>query len=537
MLTEISCDRFRRGAVKFTAGLNVVLGDGQASNSIGKSTLLMLVDFAHGGSDFLKESPEVVDNLGNHSYRITFRFDSKEYSFNRSTNRPNEVMAISASNTLDVWPKQKYVDWLKIQYAIPSEYLSFREAVSPFSRIWKRPTLSTEHPLQARDGEAPDKAIERLLKLFSKYEQVKELEDQISDVSKQKKALLEGQKTRLIVSIKKGDFNENQKALKQADLELDRIRQEAAELALNIRSLVNDDVLEAIEQKDELLQLQLQLRSKLQRVRLNLSGVGGPTTRAFEALLEFFPELDVERLVDIQRFHQKLSRILEAELRNEEQSLKEQLELVDEEISVHEQRISEALGQEPTADFLVDRVIRIASDAHKRREANRFYEKKIQLQKQDRELRQIREERRANLLRLIQSSINGNVRENSHQIFAAGRRSPELVLSTNGYKYHVDQDTGTGTSYAAVALLDIAILSLTALPYVVHDSVMLKNIEVPVMAKLIDLYCEVSQIKQVFIAIDEGSKYGDATFRLLREHSAINLSHKELLYDLDWRDD
>lgn len=278
------------------------------------------------------------------------------------------------------------------------------------------------------------------------------------------------------------------------------------------------------------------MRSKLQRVRLNLSGVGGPTTRAFEALLEFFPELDIERLVDIQRFHQKLSRILEAELRNEEQSLKEQLELVDEEVSVHEQRISEALGQEPTADFLVDRVIRIASDAHKRREANRFYEKKIQLQKQDRELRQIRDERRANLLRFIQSSINGHVRENSHQIFASGRRSPELVLSTNGYQYHVDQDTGTGTSYAAVALLDIAILSLTALPYIVHDSVMLKNIEVPVMAKLIDLYCEVSMIKQVFIAIDEGNKYGDATFKLLREHSTINLSHTELLYDLDWRD-
>jgi hypothetical protein len=496
----------------------------------------MLVDFAHGGSDFLTESPEVVENLGDHSYRITFHFGTKKYCFNRSPNRPNEIIAITESNTLDVWTKQKYVDWLKIQYGIPGEYLTFRDAVSPFSRIWKRPTLSPEHPLQARNGEALGKAIERLLKLFSKYEQLKELEDQISDISQQKKALSEGQKTRLIVSIKKGDFDENEKALKQAGLELDRIRREAAELALNIRSLVNDDVLEAIGLKDELLQLQLQLRSKLQRVRLNLSGVGGPTTRAFEALLEFFPELDIERLADIQRFHQKLSRILDVELRNEEQSLKEQLELVDEEVSMHEQRISEALGQEPSADFLVDRVIRIASDAHKRREANRFYEKKIQLQKQDRELRQIRDERRANLLRSIQSSINDHVRENSHKIFASGRRSPELVLSTNGYQYNVDQDTGTGTSYAAVALLDIAILSLTALPYIVHDTVMLKNIEVPVMARLIGLYCKVSKTKQVFIAIDEGSKYGDATFRLLSEHSSINLSHRHLLYDLDWRD-
>ena len=536
MLTEISCERFCRGAVQFTSGLNVVLGDQRASNSIGKSTLLMLVDFAHGGSDFLIEYPEVVENLGNHSYLITFRFDDKAYVFARSTSSPNDITAISADNTREVWPKTKFVDWLKVQYAIPSEYLSFREAVSPFARIWKRPTLNTENPLQARDGEASDKAIERLLKLFDKYEQLKELEDQISDVNEQKRALSAGQKTRLIASIKKAVFIENETALKLADVELDRIRQEAAELALNVRSLVNDDVLEAIGKKDELLQLQLQLRSKLQRVRLNLSGVGGPTTRAFEALLEFFPDLAIERLADIQSFHQRLSQILGVELRNEEQSLKEQLDLVEEELAVHQQRISAAVGQEPSANFLVDRVMRIASDAHKRREANRFYEKKSQLQTQAQELRQIRDERRASILRRIQSSINDHVRVNSQQVFALGRRSPELVLSTNGYEYHVDQDTGTGTSYAAVALLDIALLALTTLPYVVHDSVMLKNIEVPVMARLAGLYSEIANKKQVFIAIDEGQKYGPETFRLLKEHSVINLSHKELLYDLDWRD-
>jgi len=536
VLTEISCDRFRRGAVRFTSGLNVVFGDERASNSIGKSTLLMLVDFAHGGSDFLTECPEVVENLGSHSYYIKFRFHSRDYSFVRSTSSPNEVTAISARDTWSVWPKKKFVDWLKEQYGIPSQYLSFREAVSPFSRIWKRPTLSTEYPLRAREGEPPEKAIERLLKLFSKYEEIKELEDRISEINEQKKALSAGQKTRLIASIKKADFIANDKALKLADLELNRIRLEAAELALNIRSLVNDDVLEAIQRKDELLQLQLQLRSKLQRVRLNLSGFGGPTTKAFEALLEFFPELDIERLSDIQRFHQQLSRILGVELRNEEQSLKGQLELVDEELSMQQQRINAALGQEPNAEFLVDRVLRIASEAHKRREANMFYEKKRHLQTRSRELRYARDERRASFLHHIQRTINDYVRDSSQQVFALGRRNPELVLSPNGYSYHVDQDSGTGTSYAAVALLDIAILALTALPYVVHDSVMLKNIEVPVMARLVDLYCTIAGAKQVFIAIDEGQKYGAETFKRLSEHASINLSCADLLYAHDWRD-
>ena len=43
MLIEIRSSVLRDGPLKFGVGLNVVIGDKKATNSIGKSTVLMLV--------------------------------------------------------------------------------------------------------------------------------------------------------------------------------------------------------------------------------------------------------------------------------------------------------------------------------------------------------------------------------------------------------------------------------------------------------------------------------------------------------------
>ena len=64
MLIEIICPVFRGGAVRFHPGLNVVLGDQNATNSIGKSTLLMVVDFCFGGKDLLDHNIDLVTELG-----------------------------------------------------------------------------------------------------------------------------------------------------------------------------------------------------------------------------------------------------------------------------------------------------------------------------------------------------------------------------------------------------------------------------------------------------------------------------------------
>ena len=77
MLIEIRCEKFNERVIMFKSGLNVVLGDENATNSIGKSTLLMVIDFVFGGTTFLTHNKDVMSELGDHDYCFKFLFDDK----------------------------------------------------------------------------------------------------------------------------------------------------------------------------------------------------------------------------------------------------------------------------------------------------------------------------------------------------------------------------------------------------------------------------------------------------------------------------
>ena len=65
MLKELYCESFKengktREKIIFSEGLNVVLGekkDGEEHNSIGKSTLILIIDFSFGGEIYKKSEP------------------------------------------------------------------------------------------------------------------------------------------------------------------------------------------------------------------------------------------------------------------------------------------------------------------------------------------------------------------------------------------------------------------------------------------------------------------------------------------------
>src|SRR5688572_14092526 len=119
MLVEIRSAVFRTGHISFGPSLNVVLGDENATNSIGKSTLLMVVDFAFGGSSLLEHNSDLVQELGHHDYFFSFRFDDELYGYRRGTYEPN-VVYICDDNFLPQrgLSLEEYTAFLKQAYAI-----------------------------------------------------------------------------------------------------------------------------------------------------------------------------------------------------------------------------------------------------------------------------------------------------------------------------------------------------------------------------------------------------------------------------------
>ena len=144
MLKEIRCDKFIsngviRDPICFHSGLNTVLGSSSGTNSIGKSTFLMIIDFVFGGNDYADKASDVLANVGPHTIQFCFEFGGQPYYFSRSSLYKNEVSKCDSDYketetiTLDVFRK-----FLHEKYQIKSNEQSFRGAVGNYFRVYLR---------------------------------------------------------------------------------------------------------------------------------------------------------------------------------------------------------------------------------------------------------------------------------------------------------------------------------------------------------------------------------------------------------------
>ena len=87
MLTRIYCEKFGETVpgktIRFEKGLNIVLGADGNTNSIGKSTALLIIDFCFGGNTYPKQD-DVIANVGHHIIYFTFRFNGQDYEMTRT---------------------------------------------------------------------------------------------------------------------------------------------------------------------------------------------------------------------------------------------------------------------------------------------------------------------------------------------------------------------------------------------------------------------------------------------------------------------
>ncbi len=74
--------------------------------------------------------------------------------------------------------------------------------------------------------------------------------------------------------------------------------------------------------------------------------------------------------------------------------------------------------------------------------------------------------------------------------------------NANKYEFATEDDGGTGMRYKGMILLDLALLRATSLPFVIHDSLLLPNIENEAIEKILELYTKQTD-KQVFLAFDK----------------------------------
>jgi hypothetical protein len=534
MLIEIRSDKFRQRAVEFHAGLNVVLGDDNATNSIGKSSLLMVIDFALGGNSLVEHNKDIVVELGQHDYLMSYRFNGEIHRFSRGTSRPDLVYPCNAEfHVQDPMGISEFRAFLKSSYELSADDISFRNMVGLYSRVWGKLNLDVHRPLNAVPNQSPRECVDNLIKTFGLYGAIAALAGELKRLEIEESDLRKAFRSQIVPRVGKREYEENVLRIEEMESEIRDIKENLAAFALNIAAIANREMLELKTQKDELLETKLQLDSKLLRIRRSLAESRYVKSRHFESLKDFFPDVNAERLANIETFHSGLAKVLKNELQESEASLRAHLDRVNHEIAAIDERLLQRLGALESPGLVVDRVFEVSTKLRTAKQENGYFDK---MQSLTTDLGVKEEElsyKKDAVLKEIENKLNRTMRDIVSSVFGEQRKSPRIELTESNYRYEVFEDTGTGTAYSSLIVLDLAVFGTTELPVLIHDSILFKNIENKAVANLLNVY--LASAKQSFIAIDEVDKYGKAAAAMLREHAAIQLDDEHVLYIKDWR--
>lgn len=534
MLIEIRSDKFRTERIEFHSGLNVILGDENATNSIGKSTLLMVIDFAFGGRSLLDHNRDLTVELGEHDYFFSFGFDGEIYRFRRGTFQPDVIYKCDVDyQVIGALSLDQYTAFLRAAYKISIEDITFRSLVGLFFRVWGKDNLNVHKPLHIVQSQSGKDCVTNLIRMFDRYSQLKTLSEELKRKEDERNALLNAFKNQIIPRINTSDYRQNERQIRLMRSEIEDIKAHLAKYATNIAEVVNREVLELKLEKDKLLSTKLTLESQLARTQRNIAENRHIKSKYFTGLIEYFPEIDQARLANVEEFHSGVTRHLRTELHEAEKQLKDQLARVGDEVSAVDSKMSQALSSIEQPSHVVDRVYDLATSLESATVANTHFETEIETKKAIEGLSAALSSAKGEVLSFIQSIINDGMQRVVRLIFGPEHKSPTIAIRESGYTFEVFEDTGTGTAYVGLIVFDLTIFQATALPVIAHDSLLFKNIENDSVANIFRIYLGIE--KQSFVAIDEIQKYGAETATALRNQSVIQLDDNNVLYIKDWR--
>ena len=538
MLIEVQCDKFVKNGqirepIRFHAGLNAVLGDDNGSNSIGKSTFLMILDFVFGGSDYVKKCTDVQENVKAHTINFAFEFDGEKYYFSRNTTEYNKVIPCDA----DYKPLedhapitvQQYWEFLCEHYGLTAEGITWRSAVGRFIRVYKRDTLDEERPLRSSKDEKTADAIKNYMRLFDRYAAVEAQIKQAAEAEDEKEAFRKTTQTYNHVRAAKSEKEraENEERiiiLEQSEREL---AENSNQGLLDLDSMTARRLTELTEQLINYRRQKARVQTQLNAIRRDMTEQKKGFKRTFTDLERFFPGEEFRTLEDIERFHQKLAKILADEFAETEKDLATTFVLLNNEIVRIQEQITEIKNVPNVSQAILREFARITTELNNLREANQNYDEMERLKKVAADYAETRDAVIHDQLLAIESAVNQAMREISFAILKdATHLPPVLRLEKLGkYIFNTPNDGGTGAQYRGLITFDLANMEVAPVPFVVHDSVLLKNIERPVFSEIMRVYAAMeAKGKQVFLAYDTLDSYGDETRSLLEANAVLELS-------------
>ena len=539
---EIFCEKFlehgkQRGAITFHPGLNIILGSETGSNSIGKSTFLMIVDFIFGGSDYIDKLTDVQSKVGEQRICFAFKFQSGIYYFSRSSVNYKEVCVCDRDYNIKdsvPWSIDMYTSFLQKEYELNLPGLTFRNAIGRFSRI-KDAFIDERHPIQQVQREKESSGIKALLKLVELYSDIEKKDSLAKEAKNKYDAFISAQKYKYIPSASnQSECKKNSLIIEELTKQLYELENQYSESICGMAEIKAKIISDTKKELSKLRRQYSRLSSEIDSMRDDQSLNSSKFRGNFDGLIHFFPNVNLKRIEDIEQFHENVTNILKDEFQKTEEQLLNAQKLLKFEIDYRENFLK-ILGVKTNVPRVIfEKYSTIKNKITKLQEANDSYDKKKKLNDEKKITKQELDKVVLDSVLEMQEKINSKMKELNDAIYDGKKSSPILTIKdSDHYDFSTPNDLGTGSKYKGIIVFDLAMLELTKLPVIIHDSIMLKHIEDNAIEKILELYTRTN--KQVFIALDKKGSYSQKAQNIMQTSTVLQLgSDSAALFGKTW---
>ena len=531
MLKRIQCNEFKtfdgaiRPPIEFHKGLNAVIGNESGTNSVGKSTFLMILDFVFGGDDYIRKSKEVHKNILPHQICFEYEFEGQSYYFYRPTDDYRTVFRCDQDyKPLDDGEMTiaQYCDFLAEKYGLVSDGLTFRGAVSRFIRVDRRETMKEDKPFRSAERETDAAAILGMLKLYGRYGEVKQQEKVAAEAEEREDTFKAAQKFEYIPYIKsKTEYKRNKERIITLQALAENLAAKSSDGLLDLDSMQAEKLRELRAKLSSFRRQKTRLQGQLDVIKQSQADSKKTFQRDYDELLYYFPEADASRLEKVENFHRSLTRILGGEIRESIVDIEAMIEIVAAEIKRLEEEAVRIKKMPNVTMAILDEYAAIKKELQLLIDANEAYDNREKLHIVAQDEKKKLDDLIVAEMAGIDLKLDGIMEEMNSTMYADAMKAPIInVESSTSYTFYTPDDGGTGMRYKGLILFDLAVLKSSKLPFLIHDSVLLLQIENEVVERILDYYSKSE--KQIFIAFDKSAT--ERAMEILKKAEVLHLT-------------
>ena len=232
--------------------------------------------------------------------------------------------------------------------------------------------------------------------------------------------------------------------------------------------------------------------------------------------------LNVAEIVKIEKFHDDLNTILKKQVSDNKKKVTTELEKLNKVDYEIDQQIEDIKDSEKIPQDALQKYTEIDRKIIKLEKANEAYDNKEIIAEETKKRKEHLDNTVSIAINSIESALNQTMHEINYNVTDGQKIAPIInINSITSYRFEIPNDTGTGTNFRGLVVFDLAILTLSFLPFLVHDSLIFKQVEDNAIENILKIYSTFD--KQIFISFDKQNAYSYEVKSLLYENHVIEL--------------